>query len=228
VRCGWELSVLVYGLHARRDGLEVGQTLCGAGGWGCLVWYCRWRLCGCGMWGGGVGCWCAVMARCGRGAGETNVWASDLDSGERLVALVQDVRTIRRCERSRLWCWWRNAAMRRGCGGVGRRDERVYSREPRRIVVWGMREWRGSRLQSGAAAVGGGRADGGTGGSGRSMGCVKGVSVLVYGLHARRDGLEVRSILFWSGWLGVCGVVSRMVVCGDDGCGVVVWVAGVR
>ena len=106
MRYAWELSVLVYGLenglHARRDGLEVGQKLCvAAGGW---VWYRGWRLWGCGMWGGGVGCWCAVMARCGRGAGESNVWASDLDSGDRLCGglLVQDVRTSRRFERSRL------------------------------------------------------------------------------------------------------------------------------
>ncbi len=36
MRCGWELSVLVYGLHARRDGLEVGRMCIAAGVWG--VW----------------------------------------------------------------------------------------------------------------------------------------------------------------------------------------------
>ena len=39
VRCGWELSVLAYGLHARRDGLEVGRMCVAAGGWVELCWW---------------------------------------------------------------------------------------------------------------------------------------------------------------------------------------------
>jgi hypothetical protein len=88
VRCGWELSVLAYGLHERRDGLKVGQELCGAtGGW---MYGVVSRMAFVGMRDLG---WCFVVVVCGDGslwtwgcAGETNVWASDLDSGERLAA----------------------------------------------------------------------------------------------------------------------------------------------
>ena len=60
------------------------------------------------------------------------------------------------------------------------------------------------------------------------MRCGWELSVLVYGLHARRDGSEVGQELCGSGWLGVCGVVIADGVCGDAGCGVLVWGAGVR
>ena len=64
--------------------------------------------------------------------------------------------------------------MRRGCGGVGRRDERVYNREA--ATDCGMGHVGVARVEaSKLGCVGGGaaRADGGTGGSGRSMGGVK-------------------------------------------------------
>ena len=88
VRCGWELSVLVFELLARRDGLEVGKLCVAAVGWGVWCGIADGVCASFGMWGGGVGCSCAVMARCGRGAGESNVWASDLDSGDRLAAFA--------------------------------------------------------------------------------------------------------------------------------------------
>ncbi len=56
MRCGWELSVLVYGLLARRDGLEVGEELCGAaaveGVWcGIADGVCGDAGCGVVVWG---------------------------------------------------------------------------------------------------------------------------------------------------------------------------------
>ncbi len=90
VRCGWELSVLVYGLvyglHVRKDGLEVGRVvrIGGTPGSCCGIADGVCGDAGCGL--PGVACLCAVVARCGRAAGESNVWASDLDSGERLAA----------------------------------------------------------------------------------------------------------------------------------------------
>ncbi len=69
MRCGWELSVLVFELHARRDGLEVGKLCVAAVGWG--VW------CGiadgvCGDAGCGV-VWCGVLV-CGDGSMWTWGW----------------------------------------------------------------------------------------------------------------------------------------------------------
>ncbi len=59
----------VWVMHARRDGLEVGEEVCGAEGWGCVVWYCGWRLCGMRD----VGWWCAVLV-CGDGSMWTWGW----------------------------------------------------------------------------------------------------------------------------------------------------------
>ena len=58
MRCGWELSVLEYGLHARRDGLEVGWMCVAAGGWGVCCGIedgvCGDAGCGVVVWGAGV------------------------------------------------------------------------------------------------------------------------------------------------------------------------------
>ena len=118
----------------------------------------------------------------------------------------------------------------------------MYNREA--ATDCGMRHAGVARVEASNLGCGGGgavRADGGTGGSGRSMGCVKaaerlgrigamwlGAERACVWVARRRDGLAAPSDVRSGRWLrGVlCGIADG--VCGDAGCGVVVWGAGVR
>jgi hypothetical protein len=190
---------------ARVEGWRLVKSWCvAAGGWVCGV-VSRMALVGMRD----VGCWCAVMARCGRGAVESNVWASD--SGDRLAAVclcrmyappaAVGARGygfgggMRRCERA--------------AAGVGRRDERVYNREA--ATNCGMRHARVARVGASMLSCGGGgavRADGGTGGSGRSMGGVEAAARLerigAMWLGAERACVWVARAEGWvGGWMDV-------------------------